>query len=286
MSKVAHTAQGRISRFFDILGRSMIAAGLLLLSFVAYQLWGTGLSEGRAQNTLAAQFVTQQPTKPQFGGLVGRISIPSIGLSKFVVAGVRLSDLKKGPGLFAGSPLPGQLGNVAIAGHRTTYGAPFSRIDEIHDGDVISLESDNGKFTYIVKGEPRIIAATDIAVARTTDPTTATLTLVSCHPKWTSSKRIIVVAMLDSSTAPTPATPLPLSTTQQQQSRDGWFHDSAAWPLVLLLGIVLIAIAVIAIISSRRGLNKIFVYALATVFFVPILFFFFTGLSRLLPTNI
>ena len=120
MSKVAHTAQGRISRFFDILGRSMIAAGLLLLSFVAYQLWGTGLSEGQAQNTLAAQFITPQPTKPQFGGLVGRISIPSIGLSKFVVAGVRLSDLKKGPGLFAGSPLPGQLGNVAIAGHRTT----------------------------------------------------------------------------------------------------------------------------------------------------------------------
>jgi sortase A len=98
----------------------MIAAGLLLLSFVAYQLWGTGLSEGQAQNTLAAQFITPQPTKPQFGGLVGRISIPSIGLSKFVVAGVRLSDLKKGPGLFAGSPLPGQLGNVAIAGHRTT----------------------------------------------------------------------------------------------------------------------------------------------------------------------
>ena len=286
MSKVAHTAQGRISRFFDILGRSMIAAGLLLLSFVAYQLWGTGLSEGRAQNTLAAQFVTQQPTKPQFGGLVGRISIPSIGLSKFVVAGVRLSDLKKGPGLFAGSPLPGQLGNVAIAGHRTTYGAPFGRIDEIHDGDVISLESDNGKFTYIVKGEPRIIAATDTAVARTTDPTTATLTLVSCHPKWTASQRIIVVATLDSSIAPTQATPLTSPASLQEPIRDGWFHDSAAWPLVLLLGIVLIAIAVIAIISSRRGLSKIFVYALATVFFVPILFFFFTGLSRLLPTNI
>ncbi len=286
MSKVAHTAQGRISRFFDILGRSMIAAGILLLSFVAYQLWGTGLSEGRAQNTLAAQFVTQQPTKPQFGGLVGRISIPSIGLSKFVVAGVRLSDLKKGPGLFAGSPLPGQLGNVAIAGHRTTYGAPFGRIDEIHDGDVISLESDNGKFTYIVKGEPRIIAATDTAVARTTDPTTATLTLVSCHPKWTASQRIIVVATLDSSIAPTQATPLTSPASLQEPIRDGWFHDSAAWPLVLLLGIVLIAIAVIAIISSRRGLNKIFVYALATVFFVPILFFFFTGLSRLLPTNI
>lgn len=286
MSKVAHTAQGRISRFFDILGRSMIAAGLLLLSFVAYQLWGTGLSEGRAQNTLAAQFVTQQPTKPQFGGLIGRISIPSIGLSKFVVAGVRLSDLKKGPGLFAGSPLPGQLGNVAIAGHRTTYGAPFGRIDEIHDGDVISLESDNGKFTYIVKGEPRIIAASDIAVARTTDPTTATLTLVSCHPKWTASQRIIVVATLDSSIAPTQATPLASPTSLQEPIRDGWFHDSAAWPLVLLLGIVLIAIAVIAIISSRRGLNKIFVYALATVFFAPILFFFFTGLSRLLPTNI
>ncbi len=286
MSKVAHTAQGRISRFFDILGRSMIAAGLLLLSFVAYQLWGTGLSEGRAQNTLAAQFVTQQPTKPQFGGLVGRISIPSIGLSKFVVAGVRLSDLKKGPGLFAGSPLPGQLGNVAIAGHRTTYGAPFSRIDEIHDGDVISLESDNGKFTYIVKGEPRIIAATDIAVARTTDPTTATLTLVSCHPKWTASQRIIVVATLDSSIAPTQATPLTSPASLQEPIRDGWFHDSAAWPLVLLFGIALIAITMLAITLARRGWSKILVYALAAVLFVTILFFFFSALYRLLPTNI
>ncbi|NCX06429.1 MAG: class E sortase, partial [Actinobacteria bacterium] len=120
------------------------AAGLLLLSFVAYQLWGTGIAEGRAQNAMATQFVQPQPALPTFGGLVGRITIPSIGVSKYLVAGVRLKDLERGPGLFPGSPLPGQKGNVAIAGHRTTYGAPFSRIDEIHDKAIITLESRDG----------------------------------------------------------------------------------------------------------------------------------------------
>ena len=81
MAKDIDPPRGRISRFFDLLGRTMIVAGLLMLSFVAYQLWGTGFTEGRAQNTLASQFVTQQPANPQFGDLVGKITIPSIGVS-------------------------------------------------------------------------------------------------------------------------------------------------------------------------------------------------------------
>ena len=186
MAKDTIASPGRISRLIDFLGRTMIVAGLLLLSFVAYQLWGTGIEEGRSQNVMATQFVKPQPVLPQLGGLVGRITIPSIGVSKFVVAGVRPKDLERGPGLFPGSPLPGQKGNVAIAGHRTTFGAPFSRIDEIRGKEKIVLESKDGTFTYRVDGQPKIVSATDVAVAQTIDSNTATLTLISCYPKWTS----------------------------------------------------------------------------------------------------
>ena len=286
MAKDMNASPGRISRLIDFLGRTMIVAGLLLLSFVAYQLWGTGIVEGRSQTAIAKQFVKPQPIQPQLGGLVGRITIPSIGVSKYVVAGVRLKDLERGPGLFPGSPLPGQKGNVAIAGHRITFGAPFSRIDEINDNEKIILETRDGTFTYIVKGEPKIVAATDVAVARTTNPDIAMVTLVSCYPKWTSTQRIVVVGILDSTELPLPPTPFAINESTVQQPDDGWFHDPTAWPTVLFFGFTLIAIRVTAGILTRRGRRKIFVYPIAAGIFVPTLFLFFGGLSRLLPANL
>ena len=286
MAKDTITSPGRISRLLDFLGRTMIAAGLLLLSFVAYQLWGTGIEEGRSQNVMATQFVQPQPVQPQLGGLVGRITIPSIGVSKFVVAGVRPKDLERGPGLFPGSPLPGQKGNVAIAGHRTTFGAPFSRIDEILGNEKIILESKDGTFTYRVDGQPKIVSATDVAVAQTIDSNTATLTLIYCYPKWTSRQRIIVVATLDVTELPLPATPLVTNEPNKQQPADGWFHDPSAWPTVLFFGFALIAIRIIAAIVTRRGRRKIFVYLIAGGVFVPTLFLFFGALTRLLPANL
>jgi sortase A len=286
MPKDAITSPGGISRLIDALGRTLIAAGLLLLSFVAYQLWGTGIVEGRSQSAMATQFAKPQPLQPQFGGLVGRITIPTIDVSKYVVAGVRLKDLERGPGLFPGSPLPGQKGNVAIAGHRTTFGAPFSRIDEIRDNDKIILESKDGTFTYIVKGEAKIVSATDTTVVKTTNPDIATITLVSCYPKWTSTKRIVVVATLDSAELPPPATPLVTSELIVQPTADGWFHDPTAWPSVIFFGFALIAIRIIAAIFTRRARRKIFVYPIAVGVFVPTLFLFFGGLTRLLPANL
>ena len=286
MAKDMNASPGRISRLIDFLGRTMIVAGLLLLSFVAYQLWGTGIVEGRSQTAIAKQFVKPQPIQPQLGGLVGRITIPSIGVSKYVVAGVRLKDLERGPGLFPGSPLPGQKGNVAIAGHRTTFGAPFSRIDELRGNERIILESKDGTFTYIVNGEPKIVLATDTAVAKTTNPDSATVTLVSCYPKWTSTKRIVVVATLDSTVLPLPATPLVNSEPIDQQSIAGWFHDPTAWPTVLFFGLALIVIRIVAGLMTRRGRRKIFVYPIAFGIFMPTLFLFFGGLARLLPANL
>ena len=286
MAKDMNASPGRISRLIDFLGRTMIVAGLLLLSFVAYQLWGTGIVEGRSQTAIAKQFVKPQPIQPQLGGLVGRITIPSIGVSKYVVAGVRLKDLERGPGLFPGSPMPGQKGNVAIAGHRTTFGAPFSRIDELRGNERIILESKDGTFTYIVNGEPKIVLATDTAVAKTTNPDIATITLVSCYPKWTSTKRIVVVATLDSTVLPLPATPLVTSEPIDQQSIAGWFHDPTAWPTVLFFGLALIVIRIVAGLMTRRGRRKIFVYPIAFSIFIPTLFLFFGGLARLLPANL
>ena len=286
MAKDMNASPGRISRLIDFLGRTMIVAGLLLLSFVAYQLWGTGIVEGRSQTAIAKQFVKPQPIQPHLGGLVGRITIPSIGVSKYVVAGVRLKDLERGPGLFPGSPMPGQKGNVAIAGHRTTFGAPFSRIDELRGNERIVLESKDGTFTYIVNGEPKIVLATDTAVAKTTNPDIAIITLVSCYPKWTSTKRIVVVATLDSTVLPLPATPLVTSEPIDQQSIAGWFHDPTAWPTVLFFGLALIVIRIVAGLMTRRGRRKIFVYPIAFSIFIPTLFLFFGGLARLLPANL
>jgi sortase A len=85
------------------------------------------------------------------GQPVGRILIPKIGLSKVVVDGTKTASLRKGPGRYPRTPLPGAPGTTAIAGHRTTYGAPFRRVDRLRRGDVISVEMPYGTFDYRVE---------------------------------------------------------------------------------------------------------------------------------------
>ena len=165
------------------LGKVLIAAGLLVLGFVGYQLWGTGLETSRGQSELTEQLAvdvgdpavdegtvdldqlseqlaevnseTAPPTAPPpEGEPVGIITIPKIGVSNVIVEGVTKADLKKGPGHYPGTPLPGQKGNSGIAGHRTTYGAPFNRIDELVPGDEIKVATPQGEFTYEVIPAP------------------------------------------------------------------------------------------------------------------------------------
>lgn len=278
----------------DALGRMMIATGLLLLFFVAYQLWGTGFAESRSQANLATEFETaiqNAPTKttsPLYGDVVSRIQIPRIEVDKYVVAGVDAKSLQKGPGLFPGSPLAGQLGNVAVTAHRTTYGAPFSRIDEISIGDEIVLQTSEGEFTYIVNAEPFIVEPTQIEVAQTTDSNRATLTLISCHPRWTSEKRIVVTADLSPKNEPATATAFVAQTGDYvpELLNEGWFHDKAAWPWVIMLFMVLVGLYVASIVAIRRGIRAYISYPVATVVMLPVLFIFFGQLSRLLPTNL
>ena len=89
--------------------------------------------------------------KTHDGDAVGKILIDRIGLSSVVVEGTDAGDLRKGPGHYPGTPLPGQRGTVAIAGHRTTYGAPFRKIDKVKPGDEVTVVMPYGRFTYKVE---------------------------------------------------------------------------------------------------------------------------------------
>lgn len=219
------------------IGKTLITLGLLMFAFVGYQLWGTGIQTARAQNKLESQFeemmratttvvttttTTAPPTESTIaptestvaptstvpvappappvpnGDALARMAIPRIGLDWIVVQGVGVDDLKKGPGHFRETPMPGQLGNSAIAGHRTTHGAPFGDVDELEPGDLIIVTMANGAgvFTYSVTGTIIVSPSEYAAVIPTVDPTIATLTLATCHPEYTSRERMIVKAVL------------------------------------------------------------------------------------------
>jgi sortase A len=207
-------------RTIAAIGRFLILAGLLILLFVAYQLWGTGIVTARAQADLRDQFEDAQaasttttssppaattttvpptttvpapPPLPPAGEGVGIIEIPRIGLDKMFVEGTARDDLKKGPGHYPGTPLPGQVGNAAIAGHRTTYGQPFFDLDQLAPGDEIITTTLAGTYTYRVR-ETLIVQPEDVyVVANTPD---AQLTLTTCHPKYSARERLVVKADL------------------------------------------------------------------------------------------
>ena len=154
---------------------------------------------------------------PTEGRALARLEIPSIEVDKFVMRDVDEVSLQAGPGHYAGTVRPGYAGNAAIAGHRTTYGAPFGRVDELEPGDQIIVHSADGRFTYEVL-EPAVAFGDridDVNRAEgghvVVDPDDtwvvgefgdARLTLTSCHPEFTSRDRIVVVAQLVSEVVP------------------------------------------------------------------------------------
>jgi sortase A len=127
------------------------------------------------------------------GQAVGRIKIPRIGASFVVVKGTDTGDLRKGPGAYPQTPLPGAPGTVAIAGHRTTYGAPFRHIDRLAKGNTITVTMPYGRFTYRVENR-RIVGPNAIWVINRVGYNR--LVLSACHPLYSAAKRIVVFARL------------------------------------------------------------------------------------------
>ena len=127
---------------------------------------------------------------------IGTIRLPKIGGRYAVVQGTDTDSLRKGPGHYPATSFPGEGGTVAIAGHRTTYGAPFNQIDKLKPGDEIILEMPYGKFTYAVQ-KTKIVDPTDVSVVDRV-PGAEQLVMSACHPLYSASQRIIVFSRLKS----------------------------------------------------------------------------------------
>jgi sortase A len=127
------------------------------------------------------------------GEPIGRIEIPAIGARYVIVEGTDGAALRKGPGHYPETDLPGLGGTVAIAGHRTTYGAPFRRADDVHPGDEIVVEMPYARFTYAVE-RTRIVPPSALWVTR--DVGYERLVLSACHPLYSAAERIVVFARL------------------------------------------------------------------------------------------
>jgi sortase A len=306
----------RLARVLGAIGRACITAGVLILLFVAYQLWGTGLREAQAQDDLESEFertleelgggdggtdgatttvpegatttVGPPPPPPADGEAVAQIRIPDIGVDKIVVEGVQVSDLKRGPGHYPDSPLPGQPGNAAIAGHRTTYGAPFNRVDELEPGDEILVTTVQGAFRYEMR-EQLIVSPDEVEVLD--DFGDNRLTLTACHPKYSARQRIVIVAELTGEAAPArPPTPSPEPDGDDDESAGAQTIDAglggeraSAVPAVLM-GVACAFIWIAAWLLGKLW-RKWPAYLLGLPVFLVMLFFFFENFSRLLPAN-
>ncbi len=364
-----------VARVLGAIGRFLIGAGVIMLLFVAFQLWGTGLQHAQAQDDLADDFdslletaplsvdlvaatepgepATDDPVVtdgsapepeafeltgtegtfsenerkfiellyPPNGDVLGKIDIARIGLDEFFVEGTGVADLRQGPGHYRSNPLPGQPGNAAIAGHRTTYGAPFNRIDELEPGDEIVITTLQGEFTYRVvpqtdgSGETRghfIVSPGDTQVLD--DFGDNRLTLTACHPKFSARQRIIVVAELVE--APAQALPRPEKLAEldalttgtestviadepgpddaipsvveaaavgEESFGEGLNGDRDAIPSAVSWGLSALAVWLTAGWIGRRW-RLLPSYALAMVPFLVLLFISFTYIDRALPS--
>lgn len=128
------------------------------------------------------------------GAALGNIEIPKIGASFDVVQGTGVASLQAGPGHYPTTALPGLGQTVAIAGHRTTYLAPFRRINELGPGDRIVLTMPYGRFTYRVQAKPLVVLPTALWITRNVGY--ERLVLSSCHPLFSASHRIVIFARL------------------------------------------------------------------------------------------
>ncbi len=174
--------QAELSERLDRVDRSFGAS-------VAGQLPERGTPEIRV--ALAARAFAE---RARTGEPLGRLEIPAIGQRSVVLQGTGQAELRKGPGHYEPTSLPGQRGTVGIAGHRTTWEQPFRRIDELDPGDRVTVEMAYGRFTYSVE-KTRIVKPSEVSVLAAARGRER-LVLTACHPLYSAAQRIVVFARL------------------------------------------------------------------------------------------
>lgn len=158
----------------------------------------------RARMAVLARSLRQRSDE---GDAVARLRAPDIDLDVVVVQGTEPETLRKGPGMYDRSSYPGSRGTTAIAGHRTTYGAPFRDLDQLDRGDRLTMEMPYGTVTYAVTGT-RIVKPSTTSVLDGVDHDR--LVLTACHPKFSAAERIVVFARRTGQVARGPARRRPL----------------------------------------------------------------------------
>lgn len=182
-------------RVLSLLSVLLLMGGVALIGYpFATNLWQDRLQD-RLDRQLASPDIEQayRDRRIATGDSLTRIRIPAIDVDVVVVEGITLSALRAGAGHYPQTALPCEAGNVAIAGHRTTYGRPFGDLNLLKTGDMIELTTPIGGCLYTIESEPWVVDPTDMSVV---DPTPAkSLTLTTCHPKGSAAQRLIVRAL-------------------------------------------------------------------------------------------
>ena len=195
-------------RALSVLSLVLALAGVGMFAYP----FGTDLYSKRVQSRLRSEFddpefvEAYQRRKIKVGQGLTRLRIPKLDVDVLVVEGTTPSALKAGAGHYMGTPLPGEEGNVAIAGHRTTFGRPFNRMDELKSGDKVLLDTPFATFEYSVvppfDGHANPWATTPQDFSVVGPPRTQgqkTLTLTTCHPKGSARERLILRLVLTDS---------------------------------------------------------------------------------------
>jgi sortase A len=275
--------------------------GVIVILFVAWQLWGTAIAQGQAQDQLKAQFdalrahhhtpkataagpsliaaAARVPASAD-GSVLAELQIPALGVDQYVVEGTTTDDLSKGPGHYVGTAAPGQAGNVAIAGHRTTHGAPFNRLGDLRRGNRIILTTTSGQsLTYIVSGTPQAVSPNDVAVLNYFGDNRITLT--TCTPEFSAAQRLIAVGELRQSGPPLKP-PKHVTYHVVNTGTANW-----VWSLLPVVGIELCLLVLLGM-SYRRfdfWFGRVGQWLILVPLWVAGLFLLFDTLTKFLPSS-
>lgn len=219
-----------IARIGHVVGELLLTSGAIILLFVGYQLFWTGVQTAKAQDSIKEALLAQWSdpqlgpaipppvapgeapapgpdpgvAPPTVGDAIGLIRIPRFGSDYVwaVLEGVSLDVLADGPGHYPGTAMPGEVGNFAVAAHRATHGEPFAAVEELRLGDTVVVETSTAWFTYSIY-EIDFPVPVDSGWALEPDPqhlgaapTRSLMTLTTCHPRWASTSRFLVFTEL------------------------------------------------------------------------------------------
>jgi sortase A len=267
-----------------LVARFSFALAGLLAGFVVYVFVLSGFGAGRAQTGLQRRFEVplrqgRAPVGGQIapGSPVARLDIASLGLHQIVVEGTTSAQLQVGPGHVAASPLPGQVGNAVIAGHRLAYGGPFSHLADMRPGAHITVVTGQGRFSYRVTRH-YVTGADDLQPFEATRDNRLTLVTAA---DWTASHRLVLVAALDGT-----AKPFAAGRSRVLGRADGGLVGQSGDMSALALWTLILVLVAAGSVSVYRRLPRSSSYLATTPVILLAAWLVYTNLGRVLPATL